>query len=150
MARNDPMMRFRAPEELRAKLEAAAAESHRSLNAEIVQRLEGSFSKETSDGIDAISSELVDVYRLQKILSSNIIVHFIDSALKNNYKIDGMSPDYLMRLRGAYSNSLGTDGEMTTTLTTFSRLLGTNIRNAPNAILDLLNHYGVTHPEDSH
>jgi len=43
MARNDPMMRFRAPEELRARLEAAAAESHRSLNAEIVQRLEQSF-----------------------------------------------------------------------------------------------------------
>lgn len=40
MARDDPMMRFRAPENLKREIEEAAARNGRSLNAEIVHRLE--------------------------------------------------------------------------------------------------------------
>lgn len=47
MARDDPMMRFRAPQELKSKIEASATENGRSLNAEIVHRLELSFESAT-------------------------------------------------------------------------------------------------------
>lgn len=46
MARDDPMMRFRAPPELKQIIEDAAATNGRSLNAEILHRLE--FSDENS------------------------------------------------------------------------------------------------------
>jgi hypothetical protein len=44
MARLDPQVNFRLPEELRQKLQAAADEAKRTLTAEIVARLEGSFT----------------------------------------------------------------------------------------------------------
>ena len=43
MAREDPQFRIRLPAELKARVEGAAAENQRSLNAEIVHRLESSF-----------------------------------------------------------------------------------------------------------
>lgn len=46
MARDDPMMRFRAPEKLKREIEGAAARNGRSLNSEIIHRLEAA---ETSD-----------------------------------------------------------------------------------------------------
>ncbi|MCP1274814.1 Arc family DNA-binding protein [Gluconobacter albidus] len=49
MARDDPMMRFRAPKDLKSKIEESASQNGRSLNAEIVHRLEASFA--ASEGI---------------------------------------------------------------------------------------------------
>lgn len=43
MAREDPHFRLRIPEELKARIEAASLEARRSINAEIVARLEASF-----------------------------------------------------------------------------------------------------------
>lgn len=43
MAREDPQLKLRLTEELRDRLKAAAEENARSMNAEIVQRLEFSF-----------------------------------------------------------------------------------------------------------
>jgi hypothetical protein len=43
MARNDPQMKLRLPAELKAKIDEQAHAAGRSINAEIVQRLEGSF-----------------------------------------------------------------------------------------------------------
>ncbi|MDZ7863356.1 Arc family DNA-binding protein [Acidovorax sp.] len=43
MSRDDPQMKIRLPEEVKARIDAAAAEAGRSLNAEIVARLESSF-----------------------------------------------------------------------------------------------------------
>jgi len=43
MARDDPHFRLRIPEELHARLTEQAKENHRSINAEIVARLEESF-----------------------------------------------------------------------------------------------------------
>lgn len=40
MSREDPILRVRVPEELRVRLKALASENHRSMNAEIVDRLE--------------------------------------------------------------------------------------------------------------
>ena len=43
MARTDPQLNFRCPQELRDKLEQAAANKKRSLTSEVVARLERSF-----------------------------------------------------------------------------------------------------------
>lgn len=53
MARNEPMIRIRLPESLKARLEAAHAEHGRSMNAEIRMRLEFSFES-------GFSGELTD------------------------------------------------------------------------------------------
>jgi len=44
MARSDPQMNIRLPEELKAAIEQAAKANGRSMNAEIVSRLEQSFA----------------------------------------------------------------------------------------------------------
>jgi len=44
MAREDLHFRLRIPEELKSKVEEAAASNHRSMTAEIVARLEQSFN----------------------------------------------------------------------------------------------------------
>lgn len=46
MARTDPQVNIRMPAELKERLEAASAETNRSLNGEIVARLEGSLDAE--------------------------------------------------------------------------------------------------------
>ena len=43
MAADDPMMRLRLPPELKRRIAEAAREANRSMNAEIIQRLEQSF-----------------------------------------------------------------------------------------------------------
>jgi hypothetical protein len=48
MARTDPQMVLRVPAGLKARLKEAAHENNRSQNAEIVHRLELTFSKKTS------------------------------------------------------------------------------------------------------
>ncbi|MDN4052880.1 Arc family DNA-binding protein [Massilia sp. YIM B02763] len=45
MARTDPQLNLRLPASLKARLEAAAAESKRTVTAEAVERLEGSFEQ---------------------------------------------------------------------------------------------------------
>lgn len=57
MARNDPQVNIRMPQALKEKLEAASAEMNRSLNGEIIDRLEASF--ETAQGVE-ISSKSLD------------------------------------------------------------------------------------------
>ncbi|MGV3170506.1 MULTISPECIES: Arc family DNA-binding protein [Proteus] len=55
MSREDPQLRIRLPIELKEKIEVTAKENGRSMNAEIVQRLESSFPGEinTDDLIPA-------------------------------------------------------------------------------------------------
>jgi len=47
MSRTDPQFKLRMPPELRAQVEQAAKAAHRSLNAEIVIRLEATFAQAT-------------------------------------------------------------------------------------------------------
>ncbi|MBO1360620.1 Arc family DNA-binding protein [Acetobacter sacchari] len=63
MARDDPMMRFRAPEQLKHLIEQSSASNGRTMNAEIVHRLERSFAQEVSpwaarDRIDNLDLQL--------------------------------------------------------------------------------------------
>ncbi|EMM1612195.1 Arc family DNA-binding protein [Raoultella ornithinolytica] len=46
MSREDPQLRIRLPIELKEKIEEVAKSNNRSMNAEIVQRLDQSFAKE--------------------------------------------------------------------------------------------------------
>ncbi|UTW09320.1 Arc family DNA-binding protein [Pseudomonas benzenivorans] len=48
MSRTDPQLRLRVPLPLRAEIERAARAARRSMNAEIVIRLEASFANENS------------------------------------------------------------------------------------------------------
>ncbi|MEN6404382.1 MAG: Arc family DNA-binding protein [Armatimonadia bacterium] len=56
MSRDDPQFKLRLPIELRDRIEQAAKESKRSLNAEMVARLEMSFAQE--QGMEAFSGKL--------------------------------------------------------------------------------------------
>lgn len=56
MSREDPQLRIRLPIELKEKIEDVSKVNARSMNAEIVQRLEASFLAEISED-DVISAE---------------------------------------------------------------------------------------------
>ncbi|MCM7619791.1 Arc family DNA-binding protein [Enterobacter vonholyi] len=56
MSREDPQLRIRLPIELKEKIEDSAKANNRSMNAEIVQRLDGSFMDE-EPGDEVISAE---------------------------------------------------------------------------------------------
>ena len=47
MTREDPQMKLRLPTELKDVLTAAAIDNNRSLNAEVVKRLEASFAEKS-------------------------------------------------------------------------------------------------------
>lgn len=56
MSRDDPLMRIRLPDELKAKVKALADANHRSMNAEIVARLEASVaSNEPGTGLSFVA-----------------------------------------------------------------------------------------------
>lgn len=83
MARDDPMMRFRAPTELKARIEEAASKNGRSLNAEIVHRLERSLENEAIEG-DSIDLALraSELYKNAYDLH-NLILRTHDDILKS-------------------------------------------------------------------
>ncbi|KAA1013049.1 Arc family DNA-binding protein [Paraburkholderia panacisoli] len=62
MARSDPQVNIRMPQELKDRLEAATTETNRSLNGEILERLERSFDAPTVEigeaSLDAIEARL--------------------------------------------------------------------------------------------
>lgn len=51
MSRLDPQFKLRLPLELKERIEEDAKKNKRSINAEIVDRLESSFSKKTRDSL---------------------------------------------------------------------------------------------------
>lgn len=69
MARDDPQFRIRLPADLKAWVENAAKKSNRSLNAEIVQRLEGSrfgglaADVPASEGLNSDERALIEAWR---------------------------------------------------------------------------------------
>jgi hypothetical protein len=60
MSREDPLMRFRAPPDLKKQIEDSAWMNRRSVNAEIVARLEASFAYEekTHTSLDDVMARL--------------------------------------------------------------------------------------------
>lgn len=73
MARSEPQLNFRCPPELRARLEAAAADAQRSLTQEIVRRLNGTFSgtggsEEDADTVSIGLSDPSDQAAIMRVL----------------------------------------------------------------------------------
>jgi Arc-like DNA binding dprotein len=58
MARNEPQVNLRMPQELKDQLEAAASEGNRTLTAEIVSRLKGSFGPSHSADLVLVLAQL--------------------------------------------------------------------------------------------
>lgn len=77
MSREDPQFKLRMPLELKARIEQAAKDNRRSLNAEIVARLEESFALRSMDAIEAarpeaLEHELVDLVTQSHHLTSEL------------------------------------------------------------------------------
>lgn len=77
MARQDPHFRLRIPEALKNQIEAAARANARSITAEIVERLERSFTL-TSEKDGGLASEIEDIRdRLGRVRDA-VIAHNSD------------------------------------------------------------------------
>ena len=63
MSRDDPHFRLRVPPELHDRVAAAAKENGRSMNAEIVVRLELSFASGSDEKLDTILRNLDTILR---------------------------------------------------------------------------------------
>lgn len=61
MAVDDPHFRLRIPEALKKRVTESAGKNHRSINAEIVSRLQSSFEQDVSGGSDDIDRRLREV-----------------------------------------------------------------------------------------
>lgn len=59
MARDDPHLRLRIPESLKDQVEASAKANNRSMNAEIISRLERSF--DVDDGLVGLETRVANI-----------------------------------------------------------------------------------------
>ena len=57
MARTDPQINLRVPADLKKKIELIAVENSRSINAEVVQRLEQSFEHKGFERLESVPTE---------------------------------------------------------------------------------------------
>lgn len=64
MAREDPHFRLRLPETLHDRIRVAAALNRRSINAEVVARLEEAYSAEPLPGDPVVHAELTAAVRM--------------------------------------------------------------------------------------
>ncbi|WP_413143552.1 Arc family DNA-binding protein [Burkholderia cepacia] len=62
MARDDPQINLRIPPELKERLDAASARKRRSLTAEVVARLEASFSSDDESSNVHMDDRTLDLF----------------------------------------------------------------------------------------
>lgn len=122
MSREDPQLRIRLPIELKEKVEDSAKNNNRSINAEIVQRLEGSFFSEPSaDEIISAKDALQVVNRAKEELT-NII--FKRTFAEINQKIRIGHTSFNVALNDLDLEGLNEDDFASVFEPTFSRLEG--------------------------
>lgn len=73
MSREDPQLRIRLPYELKEKIEGSAKANNRSMNAEIVQRLESSLLNEIQDDEVISAQDAIQIVNKAKDELSGII-----------------------------------------------------------------------------
>lgn len=73
MSREDPQLRIRLPIELKEKIEVSAKENNRSMNAEIVQRLERTYLNELADDEVLSAQDVIKIVASAKDELSDII-----------------------------------------------------------------------------
>lgn len=81
MSREDPQMKIRLPEELKARIDASATQAGRSLNAEIVARLEGSYRTDNDSFKRELEAQVAAVLARADTLS--LRVDLIKSRMDN-------------------------------------------------------------------
>ena len=107
MARSDPTIYMRIPQELKDALDAAATENKRSLTAEVVARLEQSFEKNSVSSADVLNASLGydlattqgELLRLQRLGT-----HFAQAAESLIGEMKRSLPDAAEQLQGHLSN----------------------------------------------
>lgn len=120
MSREDPQLRIRLPIELKEKIEESSKLNNRSMNAEIVQRLEGSFfSEPTADEIISAKDALIVVNRAKEELT-NII--FKRTFAEINQKIRIGHTSFSVELNDLDLEGLNEDDFVSVFEPTFSRL----------------------------
>ncbi|WP_321865741.1 Arc family DNA-binding protein [Paraburkholderia tropica] len=70
MARSDPQVNIRMPAQLKSLLEAASEDSKRSLNQEIVSRLEGSFNPQPGKPFNMEQYQLLKTEILRELVDT--------------------------------------------------------------------------------
>lgn len=120
MSREDPQFRIRLPTELKGKIEQAAKESNRSLNAEIVFRLDASFMDEIpEDALLSADDALQVVARAKEELSETIFKRTF-SVLNEKIRIGHTS--FLVKVSDLDLEGLSDDDFVAVFESTFSRL----------------------------
>lgn len=90
MSREDPQLRIRLPIELKEKIEVAAKENTRSMNAEIVQRLEVSFLNDISANELISAEDAIRIANKAKDELANIIFKRTFSEINKKVRIGHM------------------------------------------------------------
>lgn len=82
MARNDPQVNFRMPQDLRDMLEESAKNSKRTLTAEIIARLESSFASDVANTIGGKDSMVITVDSRGYPISWSELSAYVDAVRK--------------------------------------------------------------------
>lgn len=73
MSREDPQLRIRLPIELKEKIEESSKENNRSMNAEIVQRLDASFAQDLPEDAVISAADAIQIVKKAKDELSDVI-----------------------------------------------------------------------------
>lgn len=87
MSREDPQLRIRLPIELKDKIEVVAKANNRSMNAEIVQRLDASFFSELPDDVLVSAKDALLIVSRAKEELSEIIFKRTFSVINEKIRI---------------------------------------------------------------
>lgn len=87
MSREDPQLRIRLPSDLKEKIEEAAKSNNRSMNAEIVQRLDASFLNEIQEDEVISAQEAIQIVNKAKDELSGIIFKRTFSEINKKIRI---------------------------------------------------------------
>ncbi|CNI02408.1 Rha family transcriptional regulator [Yersinia frederiksenii] len=120
MSREDPQLRIRLPIELKEKIEESAKTNNRSMNAEIVQRLDMSFFNETSTDELISAKEAINIVNRAKEEISSII--FKRTFAEINKKIRMGHTGFYVELRDLDLGGLSDDDFVSVFQLTFAKL----------------------------
>ncbi|EME4174617.1 Arc family DNA-binding protein [Salmonella enterica] len=120
MSREDPQLRIRLPIELKEKIENFAKSNGRSMNAEIVQRLEGSFVGEIPADKQISAKEAVAIIQKAKEEVSRIIFKRTFAEISKKIKLGHSS--FSIELDDLDLEGLNEDDYISVFQSTFNRL----------------------------
>ncbi len=78
MARTDPQINLRIPAALKKKIELTAVENSRSINSEVVQRLEQSFEQKSFESLENVPTETLLAAITKRFKNQNCTITIIN------------------------------------------------------------------------